>query len=38
MATNAVIIFVYTFISYIKFTAVFPNNHLEMHVTVEAFT
>lgn len=38
MATNAVIIFVHTFISYIKFTAVFPKNYLEMHITVDAFT
>lgn len=38
MATNAVIIFVHTFISYIKFRAVFVNNHLDIHITMDAFT
>lgn len=38
MVTNAVIIFVHAFISYIKFIAVFENNHLDIHVTMGAFT
>ena len=38
MATNAVVIFVHIFISYIKFMTMFANNHLDIHSTMDAFT
>jgi len=38
MASNAVIIFIHAFSSYIKFIAMFANNYLDMYITINGFT